>query len=56
MVGKLEGHINLNGLGGRRKGFDGRSGDISSLLVVPVVLEDPGKDRGLASITASKIP
>ena len=56
MGGKLEGHINVNGFGGGRKGFDGRGGDISSLLAGPGVLEGPGRDKGLERTVASKIP
>ena len=56
MVGELEGHINLNGFGGGRKGFDGRGGDISSLLAGPGVLEGSGRDRDLERTVAPKIP
>ena len=51
------------GLKVRGKGFDGRTGYVvwcfatsHSLLIVPVGLEDPGRDKINASIMSSIVP
>ena len=64
MVGKdLRAKLTLLcGLGGRGKEFDGRTGYVVcvptslSLLMVPVGLEGPGRDKIHASIMASIVP